>query len=81
MFQAVRLITGSGDFVVTGQIPLFNTYPGVLIWGARIFSFDGETERDSAPPLLTYREIFTTSLVQYDQGLTDPLGKLERVSK
>lgn len=79
MFQAVRLITGSGEFVMAGQIPLFNTYPGVVLWGTRIFGFDGETERDNVPPLLTYREIFTTALVHETTG--DPLRSDERVHK
>lgn len=33
----VKLFTASGEFVAEVEIPPFDTFPEVLIWGSRVF--------------------------------------------
>lgn len=35
--EKVNLMTSSGSFVATVEIPRFTSYPDVIIWGQRIF--------------------------------------------
>jgi hypothetical protein len=77
MLQTVRLTVASGDFVVAGRIPFYPAgHPEVLIWGERIFKFAHNTPQgDDQLPVLTYREVFTSALVDCDPiGSGDPLG-------
>ena len=45
-----KLYTQAGDFVVEVELPPFNQWPDVLVWGERFFIVNGQA---------SYREAFT----------------------
>lgn len=60
--KKVILYTREYEFVVSGWIPTFTIPPDVIVWGDRVFRYDGSTgvEYD------TYVECFAVALVKVD---------------
>lgn len=57
--KSVRLMRKDGGFVTTGQVPLFNEPPEVIIWGQRIFTYS-HTDDESVD---VYVEAFSVALI------------------
>lgn len=60
--RKVMLYTASGEFVVSGWVPAFNTPPDVLVWGDRHFKYDGSDDEN----VDSYSECFAVALVKVD---------------
>ena len=63
MLERIRLETASGEYVCTGEIPPFNEWPAVVLWGTRIFQLVTTQDREDAP---VYRECFSVAVVKYN---------------
>ena len=57
--DSVRLLTGRGDYVVSGRIPQFDEPPGVLIWGERFFTYDSTTDENEHVYVETFTYVLT----------------------
>jgi hypothetical protein len=64
MFKAVKLYTQDGGFVVEGEIPTFNTPPGIIVWGLRFFQYTATVGGGDDPDHYVYTEAFTVALVR-----------------
>ncbi len=54
----IRLAVRDGGHVTDVEIPPFQTFPEVVVWGQRFFSFHSELSGDGEPCAAEYREVF-----------------------
>lgn len=64
----VRLVIENGELVCTGQLPPFDRWPDVLVWGSRLFVRPQHDETAVLDPEAPeeYVEAWAAGLVQYE---------------
>jgi len=73
-FETIELRTGlemCNEIVAYGNLPPYNVYPEVVMWGIRVFKLG---EQRAEGKRATYHEVFAAAIVQWKTSLDQEAG-------